>query len=55
MNILNSNNLIARVVDPLQVGGCLEIEHVPQVVVAGVELQEVSDGAEGAQGCEIIS
>ena len=55
MHILNSNNLIARVVDPLQVGRCLEIEHVPQIVVTGVKLKEVSDGAESAQGCKIIS
>ena len=41
VSVVNPVDSIARVVDPLEVGGGLEVEHLPNLVVGCVKFNQV--------------
>lgn len=41
VSVVNPVNSVARVVNPLEVGGGLEVEHLPNLVVGGVKFDQV--------------
>lgn len=55
MSRLNTHNLVARVVNPLQVGRWIEVERELDLIVRRIQLQQVLDGAQRFQRLKFVA